>query len=32
MGFGYTMTRMGSGILLNTRGQSLIDAAYNALS
>ena len=28
LGFGYTMNRMGAGILLNTRGQSLVDAAY----
>ncbi|GGC60182.1 serine hydrolase domain-containing protein [Chelatococcus reniformis] len=31
MSFGYTMSRMGSGILLNDRGQSLVDAAYRAL-
>ena len=31
MSFGYTMNRMGLGILLNDRGQSLIDAAYAAL-
>lgn len=29
--FGYTMNRMGAGILLNARGQSLVDAAYRAL-
>lgn len=29
--FSYTMNRMGSGILLNSRGQSLIDAAYESL-
>lgn len=29
--FGYTMNRMGPGILLNPRGQSLVDAAYSAL-
>ena len=29
--FGYTMNRMGAGILVNARGQSLIDAAYTAL-
>ena len=29
--FAYSMNRMGSGILLNARGQSLIDAAYEAL-
>ena len=27
--FGYTMNKMGGGILLNDRGQSLIDAAYS---
>ena len=31
MSFGYAMNRMGAGILLNDRGQSLIDAAYRAL-
>ena len=31
MSFGYSMNRMGLGILLNDRGQSLIDAAYRAL-
>lgn len=31
MSFGYTMTRMGSGVLLNERGQSLVDATYRAL-
>jgi CubicO group peptidase (beta-lactamase class C family) len=31
MSFGYTMNRMGPGILLNDRGQSLVDAAYRAL-
>lgn len=31
MSFGYTMNRMGAGILLNDRGQSLVDAAYRAL-
>ncbi|MBI1238836.1 MAG: serine hydrolase [Alphaproteobacteria bacterium] len=31
MSFGYTMNRMGQGILLNDRGQSLVDAAYRAL-
>jgi CubicO group peptidase (beta-lactamase class C family) len=30
LSFGYTMNRMGAGILLNPRGQSLIDAAYRA--
>jgi CubicO group peptidase (beta-lactamase class C family) len=31
MSFGYVMNRMGPGILLNERGQSLVDAAYAAL-
>jgi len=31
MSFGYSMNRMGLGILLNERGQSLVDAAYRAL-
>lgn len=31
MSFGYTMNRMGQGILLNDRGQSLVDAAYLAV-
>ncbi len=31
LSFGYTMNRMGAGILLNERGQSLVDAAYLAL-
>jgi CubicO group peptidase (beta-lactamase class C family) len=31
MSFGYTMNQMGLGILLNARGQSLVDAAYHAL-
>lgn len=31
MSFGYAMNRMGKGILMNERGQSLIDAAYRAL-
>ncbi len=31
MSFGYTMNRMGPGILMNERGQSLIDAAYQSL-
>lgn len=29
--FGYTMNQMGGGILLNDRGQSLVDAAYACL-
>ena len=31
LSFGYSMNRMGRGILMNDRGQSLIDAAYRAL-
>ena len=31
LSFGYTMNRMGAGILLNARGQGLVDAAYRAL-
>jgi len=31
MSFGYSMNRMGPGILLNDRGQSLVDAAYLAM-
>lgn len=31
MSFGYTMNKMGSGILLNDRGQSLVDATYLSL-
>jgi CubicO group peptidase (beta-lactamase class C family) len=31
MSFGYVMNRMGSGLGLNARGQSLIDAAYRSL-
>jgi CubicO group peptidase (beta-lactamase class C family) len=31
MAFGYTMNRLGGGVALNERGQSLIDAAYQAL-
>ena len=31
MAFSYTMNQMGVGILLNERGQSLVDAAYRAL-
>jgi CubicO group peptidase (beta-lactamase class C family) len=31
MSFGYAMNRMGEGILLNERGQSLVDAAYRCL-
>jgi CubicO group peptidase (beta-lactamase class C family) len=31
MSLGYTMNRMGAGILLNARGQTLVDAAYRAV-
>ncbi|MEZ4310155.1 MAG: hypothetical protein R3F14_19105 [Polyangiaceae bacterium] len=31
LSFGYTMNRMGPGVLLNPRGQSLIDAVYKSL-
>ncbi len=31
LSFGYTMNRMGPGILLNERGQSLVDAAYRCV-
>jgi CubicO group peptidase (beta-lactamase class C family) len=31
MSFGYVMNRQGAGILLNDRGQSLVDATYRAL-
>ena len=31
MSFGYSMNRMGAGILMNERGQSLVDSAYKAL-
>jgi CubicO group peptidase (beta-lactamase class C family) len=31
LSFGYNMNRMGAGILLNDRGQALVDAAYTAL-
>ncbi|MEU4746300.1 serine hydrolase domain-containing protein [Actinosynnema sp. NPDC023658] len=31
MSFGYAMTRMGPGVGVNERGQSLVDAAYRAL-
>jgi CubicO group peptidase (beta-lactamase class C family) len=31
LSMGYTMNRMGAGILVNARGQSLIDAAYRAV-
>jgi CubicO group peptidase (beta-lactamase class C family) len=31
LSFGYTMNRMGPGILLNARGQTLVDATYRCL-
>ena len=31
MGFGYSMTQMGAGLMLNERGQSLVDAAYKSV-
>jgi len=31
LSFGYSMNRMGPGLMLNERGQSLVDAAYRAL-
>lgn len=31
LSFGYTMNRMGEGLLLNARGQALVDAAYRSL-
>ncbi len=31
LAFSYTMTQMGNGLLMNERGQSLIDAAYRAI-
>jgi len=31
LAFGYSMNRMGAGVLLNERGQALVDAAYRAL-
>ncbi|HSG88954.1 MAG TPA: serine hydrolase domain-containing protein [Pseudomonadales bacterium] len=31
MAFGYTMNQMGAGLLLNDRGQAVVDAAYGAL-
>ena len=31
LAFGYSMNRMGAGILLNPRGQSLVDATYRCL-
>ena len=31
MSFGYAMNKLGAGILVNNRGQSLVDAAYTSL-
>ena len=31
MSFGYTMNKQGRGVLLNQRGQSLVDATYRSL-
>ncbi|MFP6807749.1 MAG: serine hydrolase domain-containing protein [Pseudomonadales bacterium] len=31
LAFGYSMNRMGAGILLNERGQSLVDACYRSI-
>ncbi|MBU2648038.1 beta-lactamase family protein [bacterium] len=31
LAFAYTMNRMGEGIMINSRGQSLVDAAYHSL-
>ena len=31
LGFGYSMNQMGPGLLLNDRGQALVDATYEAL-
>jgi CubicO group peptidase (beta-lactamase class C family) len=31
LSFGYAMNRMGEGILLNDRGQALVDATYRSL-
>ena len=31
LSFGYTMNRMGAGLLLNERGQALVDAVYQSL-
>ena len=32
MSFGYVMNKVGPGLLLNPRGQTLVDAAYAALA
>jgi CubicO group peptidase (beta-lactamase class C family) len=31
LAFGYSMNKMGAGILLNERGQTLVDATYRTL-
>jgi CubicO group peptidase (beta-lactamase class C family) len=31
LGFGYSMTQMGSGLMLNDRGQMLVDTVYKIL-
>jgi CubicO group peptidase (beta-lactamase class C family) len=31
LAFGYTMNKQGRGVLLNERGQALVDAVYRAL-
>jgi CubicO group peptidase (beta-lactamase class C family) len=31
LSFGYTMNKQGRGVLLNERGQALVDATYRAL-
>ena len=31
LSFGYTMNQMGPGLLMNDRGQALVDAAYLSL-
>jgi hypothetical protein len=31
LGFGYSMTKMGEGMMLNERGQTLVDTAYKTL-
>lgn len=31
LGFGYSMSQMGTGLMLNERGQSVVDAAYKSL-
>ena len=31
LAFGYSMSKMGAGLLLNDRGQTLVDTAYRCL-